>query len=125
VGSLSVLAAMKPGVALEQLGKALNNDSSTYTGSETAYAELGVVDYWKTFDAPKLRKRGDSPMTLESLQTLLGSKSGLLANDKNYVAMEFAYPKPAEHWVAVQVSELKDGQHHTNLSELHKLVNMI
>lgn len=124
VDSLAVLKDLRPGPGLEQLGTALNNDSSTYVDSETAYAELGVVDYWKTFDNPILRKRGDAPMTQEALETLLSTKSGVLSNDKNYIAMEFAYPKP-EHWIAVQVSEHHDGQHRTNTLELLKLVNMV
>lgn len=125
VGSLATMQDVSPSKAFEQLGQSLNNDPNTYLNSEAAYAELGVVDYWKSFGSLILRKRGDPDTSPEGLEALVSTNVGLISNDKNYIAMEFAYPNPVEHWVAVQVSELKDGQHCTNLDELHKLVNVV
>ncbi len=124
IDAQSMLKDLNPGLALRQLGKVLNNDPNTYTGSETSYVELGVADYWKTFDHPILRKHDDPHLTSEYLKSLLSAKNGLLSNDKNYVALEFAYPKP-EHWMAIQVSEYRNDRHETNLPDLLKLVNMV
>jgi hypothetical protein len=85
------------------------------------FAELGVVNAWKSVGAVKLWQQGKTIPTLESLEKLL--ENSILWTQAKPLALEFAYIKPLPHWRAVPVSEKIQNDYRLNLALLHQVLS--
>jgi hypothetical protein len=82
------------------------------------FAELGVVNAWKSIGAKILWRQGEAIPTLENLVEMLADSP--LQTAAKPLALELGYTKPLPHWRAVPVSEKSELGYHLNLDALYQ-----
>jgi hypothetical protein len=85
------------------------------------FAELGVVNAWRSVGAKLVWQQGESLPTLDNLEKLL-EDSPLWIQSKP-LALELAYTKPLPHWRAVPVSEQSENVYRLDLALLHQALS--
>jgi len=128
VATFHDLLAVVPSTSIRdmcaRLSEAFDGDPDAYFAGKPAYAEVGVIDSWKSLRPMVVRNQGDAPTTEAALRARLSDNEALLANPVNHVAVEFAFNDP-QHWIAIQASEQTNGAYATDVAQLTQLVNML
>jgi hypothetical protein len=82
------------------------------------FAELGVVNAWKSIGAKILWRQGEAIPTIENVAELLAD-SPLWLQSKP-LALELSYTKPLGHWRAVPVSQKSETGYRLDLDALYQ-----
>jgi hypothetical protein len=85
------------------------------------FAELGVVNAWKSIGAKLLWRQGEAIPSQEVLAAML--KDSSLWSQAKPIALELGYTKPFPHWRAVPVSQKNESGYRLNLVRLHEALS--
>lgn len=106
------------------LSKKLTGNPKTLFDIDPTSIELGVSNWWKSMGSIKIWTSAEGKViNKEILKKQLQASPHLLNNNNNYVAMEFNYEVIPHYWVALQVSDEKNGKWILNENFLEALLH--